>query len=549
MSVTIPKIPGLASSALSNPIKTRWFWFSAMSFALILMPLIIAVVAFYSYIDQAQWTLYLNDTYTWRVVWFSWWQASLSTLASLATALLVARALTRRQQFFGRWLLLRCFSVALVVPSIIAVFGIILLHGKYGYVNQLWQWVGGQPHSYVYGLTGILLAHVFFNLPLAARIILQRLDAISAETWRMSSQLGMTSKELWWHIEWPHIKTVLPQVAALIFALCFTSFAIVMTLGGGPKATTIEVAIFQAIRFDFDMAKGVYLSLLQIVFCGGILWVGLRLGRPIDMFTSLETGPGNMRPDLKSAWGKVSDAIVLLLATLLVLLPLLAVIVAAINSAWSEVLLDMRLWRAAYNSLWVALSSAFLSLLMAWGLLLAQRHWRRRYKTAAIAVEWMGSAILVVPPLVLATGLFIGLSPYVNVFEINLYIVVLVNALMGLPYILRVLSVAYLQIGADYDRLCSSLDIKQWPRLRLIEWPILRKPIGLALALVAAMSAGDLGVVALFGSPDIQTLPLLMYQRFGSYQSDAAGVTGVVLLALCLLIFAILERVIGGPND
>lgn len=106
----------------------------------------------------------------------------------------------------GRWLLLRCFSVALVVPSIIAVFGIILLHGKYGYFNQFWLWLGGQPQSYVYGLTGILLAHVFFNLPLATRILLQRLDAINAETWRLSSQLGMTSVDLWRHIEWPHIK-------------------------------------------------------------------------------------------------------------------------------------------------------------------------------------------------------------------------------------------------------------------------------------------------------------------------------------------------------
>jgi thiamine transport system permease protein len=197
----------------------------------------------------------------------------------------------------------------------------------------------------------------------------------------------------------------------------------------------------------------------------------------------------------------------------------------------------------------VALSSALLSLLMAAGLLLAQRHWRERYAAASLAVEWMGSVILVVPPLVLATGLFIGLSPHVNVFAINLYIVVLVNALMGLPYMLRVLSVAYLKIARDYDRLSSSLGIQGWHRLRYVEWPILRKPIGLALALVAAMSAGDLGVVALFGSPDIQTLPLLMYQRLGSYQSEAAGVTAVVLLALCLGIFVVLERLLGGSGD
>lgn len=527
----------------------RWLWFSSISFGLVLLPLVLAVSAFWSYLGEAQWLAYLTDPFTWRVVWFSWWQAFLSTLISVSAALLVARALARRQTFLGRWLLLRCFSVALVVPSIIAVFGIILLHGKYGYFNQLWLILGGQPKSYIYGLTGILLAHVFFNLPLATRILLQRFEAVNAETWRLSSQLGMSSMDLWRHIEWPHIKVVLPQLLALVFALCFTSFAIVMTLGGGPKATTIEVAIFQAIRFDFDIAKAVYLSLLQMFFCGFILWVGLRLGKPIDMFVSLETSAKNMRPDTKARLGMASDILVLMLATLLVLLPLMAVVIAGINKAWVDVLLDLRLWNAFSNSLWVALSSALLSLLMAAGLLLAQRHWYRRHRTASLAVEWMGSVILVVPPLVLATGLFIGLSPHVNVFTINLYIVVLVNALMGLPYMLRVLSVAYLNIASDYQQLCSSLGVQGWYRLKHVEWPILRKPIGLALALVAAMSAGDLGVVALFGSPDIQTLPLLMYQRLGSYQSDAAGVTAVVLLGLCLVIFVVLERLLGGSGD
>jgi thiamine transport system permease protein len=532
-------------------LKLRsWHAVSGLSFALVLLPMLVALGAFSAYFEQAQWLQYITDTYIWRVVWFSWWQASLSSVISIALAVLVARALARRQSFFGRWLMLRCFSVALVVPSIIAVYGIILLHGRQGYVSQLWHWLGGQPHSYIYGLIGILLAHVFFNLPLATRILLQRLEAIQPETWRLSSQLGMTSKDLWRHIEWPYLKGVLPQLAAMIFALCFTSFAIVMTLGGGPKATTIEVAVFQAIRFDFDIAKAVYLSLLQIAFCGFILWCGLRIGRPIDIFLS-QGGAANhasMRPDLKPLRGKINDTLILLLATLLVLLPLLAVVIAGINEAWFKVLLDERLWRAAGNSLWVALSSALLSLVMAWGLLLAQRHWQQQ-RTAAMAVEWMGSIILVVPPLVLATGLFIGLSPHVNVFTINLYIVVLVNALMGLPYMLRVLCVAYLKIGRDYDRLCSSLALQGWPRLRLVEWPILRRPIGLAMALVAAMSAGDLGVVALFGSPDIQTLPLLMYQRLGSYQADAAGVTAVLLLAMSLSIFLLLERVLGGPRD
>ena len=107
-----------------------WHAFSGISFLLVLLPLLTAVGAFLSYTEQAQWSLYMQESYTWRVVWFSWWQATLSTVISLVLALLVARSLARRTHFIGRWLMLRCFSVALVVPSIIAVYGIILLHGK-----------------------------------------------------------------------------------------------------------------------------------------------------------------------------------------------------------------------------------------------------------------------------------------------------------------------------------------------------------------------------------------------------------------------------------
>ena len=65
-------------------------------------------------------------------------------------------------------------------------------------------------------------------------------------------------------IEWPAMRAALPGVAGLVFMLCITSFTIVLTLGGGPAATTLEVAIYQALRFDFDPARAVALTLLQI---------------------------------------------------------------------------------------------------------------------------------------------------------------------------------------------------------------------------------------------------------------------------------------------
>ncbi|MDP6189196.1 MAG: thiamine/thiamine pyrophosphate ABC transporter permease [Gammaproteobacteria bacterium] len=522
--------------------RWHWLWISGLALMLVLLPLITTVGALAGQIGAIDWHLLFDDPYLRAVIWFSLWQAGLSTLISVALAVPLARALARRE-FPGRNLLLQVFSVALVVPAIVAVYGLVVVHGRQGWVNELLAGLGWSSGSYLYGLTGILLAHVFFNLPLATRIILQRMESIAPESWRLAQQLGMSSWQHWRLLEWPHVRVVLAPVAALIFALCFTSFAIVMSLGGGPKATTLEVAIYQAVRLDFDLPLATQLSLVQLLLCSFILWLGLRLGRPTDINHSL--GQKVVRPDTNTLAGKLLDGLLLLVGLLLVVLPLTGVVLAGFNDHWLQVLADQQLWLAAWNSLWVALCAAALCLFMAWGLLLMRRHTRERWPWMAAAIESAGLITLVVPALVLGTGLFLALRHWVDVLAINLYLVLLVNSVLGLPFMLRVLTTPYLQLARQHDRLCISLGITGWHRLRWLEWPVLRPAIGLGLAIVAAFSVGDLGVVALFGTPDVKTLPLLMYQRLGSYQAAAAAVTAVVLLAQCLLVFVCLEKGLG----
>ena len=77
----------------------------------------------------------------------------------------------------------------------------------------------------------------------------------------------------------------------------------------------------------------------------------------------------------------------------------------------------------------------------------------------------------------------------------------------------------------------------------------MRRPLGLAAALVAALAMGDLGVIALFGTQDTATLALVIYQQLGAYLIPHATVTALVLLLLCLGVFWLLERGIGGKSD
>ena len=87
-----------------------------------------------------------------------------------------------------------------------------------------------------------MLAHVFFNLPYASRLLLQALDTVPAEQHKLCAHLGMSHWNKFRWVEWPRLRQQLPHVCGLVFMLCFTSFATVMALGGGPKSTTIELA-------------------------------------------------------------------------------------------------------------------------------------------------------------------------------------------------------------------------------------------------------------------------------------------------------------------
>ena len=208
----------------------------------------------------------LDDPWIGRVVRFSLWQATLSTLLSVGLALPVALALSHEPRFPGRGALVTLFSLSLVIPTIVAIFGIVAVYGRSGWLNAALGGIGVDPLP-LYGLPGILVAHVFFNLPLAARVMLQSLEGIPSNEWRLAAQLGMGPFARLRLIEWPSVRAPLVGVSVLIFTLCFTSFAIVMTLGGGPRATTIEVAIYQALRFDFDLPLAVALALVQLALC------------------------------------------------------------------------------------------------------------------------------------------------------------------------------------------------------------------------------------------------------------------------------------------
>lgn len=482
----------------------------------------------------------LGDPVVWRSLRFTLVQASLSTALSLFLAIPVSAALYEMRHFPGRALILRLFLLPLALPQIVAVFAVVALYGEQGVVSRMVEAAGGRFPS-IYGLSGILVAHVFFNLPLAVRVVLGGLASMPGEYDRLSHQLGMGFFARFRHVVWPFMRPALMSAGSLIFMLCVTSFTVVLTLGGGPRATTLEVAIYQALTFDFDLARAILLAVIQIGVTVFAFLLLARSGGDISAGMTI----GALRPFAvrRTIAGRALAAIVIAAGAVFVALPFVVIVWRGLAADFGALAGQAAVRRAVATSLTLGTLAALLAVALALALAggMARAAAGRRFRGPPTRAERIfGDAsglILVVPPVVIAAGWFIVILRVSNAYAAAPVMVVTINAAMAVPFAIRLLAPAARSAAERYGRLCRQLGVSGLARWRLVTWPLIRRALLLAFAFSLALSLGDLGVIAIFGSQDVQTLPYLILQRMGSYRTqDAAGLT----LILCVMTMALM---------
>lgn len=525
-----------------QPLIAGWLVPGSLAALLLVTVALLAFGALWFNAPDTDWHSLWQDDYLWHVLRFSFWQAFLSATLSVLPAIPLARALYRRR-FPGRETLLRLCAMTLVLPVLVAVFGILSVYGRTGWLGQLFALFGEEYAFSPYGLQGILLAHVFFNLPLATRLLLHALEQIPGEQRQLAAQLGLRGWQHFRIVEWPWLRRQILPAGALIFMLCFASFATVLSLGGGPKATTIELAIFQALNFDYDPGRAALLAMVQMGCCLGLVMLSQWLSKAIPAGATQLAGWRNPEDSLRA---RVFDTTLIGLALLLLLPPLLAVIVDGVNGGILPVMQQPALWQATWTSLRIAVCAGVLTVILTVMLLWSSRELRLRQRdVTGQAIELSGMLILAMPGIVLATGFFLLLNSSVGLPERADGIVIFTNALMAIPYAMKVLENPMRDLSERYNRLCLSLDIQGLHRLRLIEFRALKRPLAQALAFSCVLSIGDFGVVALFGNADFRTLPFYLYQQIGAYRSEDGAVTALLLLLLCFLLFTFIEKLPG----
>lgn len=490
-------------------------WPGALSGALVLV-LTLGTLATVGW--RAEWGAGLSPA-DWAAIRFTVTQALVSAAISVICAIPVARALARRH-FAGRKVLITLLGAPFLLPVIVAIFGLLAVFGRGGLINDALGLFGLSPVS-IYGFHGVVLAHVFFNLPLATRLILQGWLSIPAERFRLAATLNAPVGRL---LEWPMLRVVVPGVFLVIFLICLTSFAVALTLGGGPRATTVELAIYQALRFDFDLGRAALLACVQFGLCAVAAVIAWRVTGPAAL------GAGLDRTVQRWDNGPVAiDAVFIGLATLFLIVPLAMILLKGLPGLAD---LPASIWWAALRSIAVAVASSLLCVVLALTLAL--------WGGPVVAV--VGVLPLAASGLVVGTGAFLLVYPFINPAKLALVVTALVNATLALPFVLRAIAPAVSEVQADFGRLGAALDLRGLAWVRIVVLPRVRGPLGFGAGIAAALSMGDLGVIALFAGEAQATLPLAMFRLMGAFRMEAAAGAALVLVTLTFAIFWICDQ-------
>jgi thiamine transport system permease protein len=320
--------------------------------------------------------------------------------------------------------------------------------------------------------------------------------------------------------------------------LCVGSFAIVLALGGGPGAATFEVAVFEALRFEFDPPKAAVLALGGLAL--NLVCLALAQGAIGD--AAIGSGWRTREQD----WGqrkfgaRLLDALLIGAAALLLAGPVAATLTDGLDGLVHAALNWRLLVRATATSIGLAVPAAVLSLLIALPMVLASARTGRAVLRGALILP------IAVSPMALGLGCFLILRLALVGMPRAIVGIVLLNAIMTVPFAAAILRPAIERARARHDHLCRALGIVGWSRWRLIDWPILRPSIGTALAMTAAMALGDLVGIGLFGEARLRNLTLLLYEQLGAYRMSGAAATAALLMLLIFMVYQLIERGVGG---
>lgn len=497
-----------------------------------------------------------TSRYYLETLWFTTWQAALSTALTLTLALPGAYAIAR-YRFPGRSLLLSLSTLPFVLPTVVVAAAFMALVGPRGALNELLMSVfalEAPPIQLERTLTLILIAHVFYNYAVALRMISSFWANQSPRIEEAARVLGAHGWRLWWEVRLPILRPAILAATLLVFIFTFTSFGVILILGG-PRFATLEVEIYRQATSVFNLPVAASLSLVQIVMMFAVMIVYTRLQRT----TTLDAQSAATVAQRPRTWmARLFVGANVLLMVGLLFAPLGALVLRSFTA--QDGTLTLRYYQAlgmtARNSVLLippveaiqhSLQFAVVTTLLAvtLGLMTAyllNSRWGQQagWLDPLFMLPLATSAVtlgfgFIIAPLFAQTGL--RASPL---------LIPLAHALVAMPFVVRSVLPALRAIPPNLPGAARILGASPGRVWRLIELPLISRGLIVGATFAFTVSMGEFGASAFIANrPETTTMPVIIYRLLGqpgALNYGQALAMSSLLMLVCAVSFLLIER-------
>jgi thiamine transport system permease protein len=517
-----------------------------------------------------------STSYYLQVLWFTFWQALVSTALVLLLAFPGAYVFTR-YRFRGKTTLRTISTLPFVLPTVVVANAFLALLGPNSVLNT-WLMdllnLDQPPLAFQYTVWAILLAHVFYNYSVALRMISGAWENLGPELSQAAQMLGASPLRAFRKVTLPLLRPAILAAAVLVFIFCFTSFGVVLILGG-PRYATLEVEIYRQAVNLFNLPVAAALSTLQIIFTFVLMWLYTRTQARQSQALKLRSA-GTIEQPIRTTTDRLLVYGNLLVMLLLLGLPLGALVLRSLRGAngftlrfYQELFVNRQdsLFfvppaEAIVNSVAFAFATVLmavsLGLISAW--LLAgdaadmsyveeNRHGSGFFARLRARIQPWLDPVFMLPLATSAVTLGFGFILALNKPPLNLrrsiILVPIAHTLVAIPFVIRSLLPAIRRINPRLREAATMLGADVTAVRLHVDWPLIRRALLVGAVFAFTISMGEFGATVFIARPQTPTMPVAIYRFLGqpgALNYGQALAMSVLLMLVCAAGFVLIER-------
>lgn len=484
---------------------------------------------------------------------FTFYQAILSTFLTFALGL-PAAILFSKFNFRGKSLLRALTAVPFMLPTVVVAAAFNSIFSPRGLFSFFFPSFILHPSPFIL----ILIAHTFYNTSIVIRIVGNAISRLDPKLEASARSLGADTFHVWKDVILPILRPSLLAAALLVFMFDFTSFGVILLLGG-PQFATLEVEIYiRALQLP-NLNLAALLSVIQLIFT---LIFSILYSRTINQVSTQTTPRFSTARPPKTFQEKLFVAILALFLSSFFFLPLISLPIRSLTRLeadrgqrdqvqygfttdyYQELFINRRgsLFyvppvQAAANSLGFAGITVILSLALGYpaAYALAKPTRLEKILDPFLMLPLGASAVMMGLGFILSFGRLIA-SPF---------FIPIAHTLIALPFVIRTLQPALASIPERLRQAASTLGASPFRVWQTVDFPILARATLSAATFAFTVSLGEFGATLLITRPEYPTIPIAI-SRFlsqpGGLNYGQAMAMATVLMLLTTLSILLIEK-------